>query len=68
MDAGKELQIVHYASVCSCPFTVIYIDDIADSIFKRYLDEDIMEKLTAPSWVDYIAAGCLQILREIDKK
>ena len=35
---------------------------------KRYLDEDIMEKLTAPSWVDYIAAGCLQILREIDKK
>ena len=35
---------------------------------KRYLDEDIMEKLIAPSWVDYIAAGCLQILREIDKK
>ena len=35
---------------------------------KQYLDEDIIEKLTAPTWIDYIAAGCLQILREIDKK
>lgn len=35
---------------------------------KKYLDEDIVEKLTAPSWIDYIAAGCLQILRELDKK
>ena len=33
----------------------------------QYLDEDIVEKLTSSSWIDYIAAGCLQILRELDK-
>lgn len=35
---------------------------------KQYLDEDITEKLTSATWIDYIAAGCLQILRELDKK
>ena len=33
----------------------------------QYLDDDIAEKLTTGSWIDYIAAGCLQILRELDK-
>ena len=31
----------------------------------QYLDPDIKEKLTAPTWIEYIAAGCLQILREL---
>lgn len=31
----------------------------------QYLDPDIKEKLTAPVWIEYIAAGCLQILREL---
>jgi hypothetical protein len=34
---------------------------------KQYLDDDIKEKLVAPTFVDYIAAGCLQILRELAK-
>lgn len=29
------------------------------------LDQDIKDRLTAPTWVEYIAAGCLQILREL---
>jgi len=33
----------------------------------QYLDEDIKNKLTSATWIDYIAAGCLQILRELDK-
>lgn len=34
---------------------------------KQYLDQDILSRLTAPTWVEYIAAGCLQILRELAK-
>ena len=33
----------------------------------QYLDEDIKDRLTAPTFIDYIAAGCLQILRELSK-
>ena len=29
------------------------------------LDEDIAERLAAPQWIDYMAAGCLQLLREV---
>lgn len=32
---------------------------------KEYLDDDIKVKLQAPTFIDYIAAGCLQILREL---
>lgn len=31
----------------------------------QYLDDDIAGRLVSPIWVDYIAAGCLQILREL---
>lgn len=31
----------------------------------RLLDEDIRDRLTVPTWLDYMAAGCLQLLREI---
>lgn len=34
---------------------------------KQYLDEDITPKLNTATWIDWIAAGCLQILRELDK-
>lgn len=34
---------------------------------KAYLDKDISDRLTAPVWLDYMAAGCLQILREVFK-
>lgn len=34
---------------------------------KQYLDDDIKERLVAPTFIDYIAAGCLQILRELSK-
>lgn len=34
---------------------------------KQYLDADIKERLVAPTFIDYIAAGCLQILRELAK-
>lgn len=34
---------------------------------KQYLDDDIKERLVTPTFVDYIAAGCLQILRELAK-
>lgn len=34
---------------------------------RRYLDLDIVEKLQAPMWLDYMAAGCLQMLREVAK-
>lgn len=33
----------------------------------QFLDEDIVQKLSTATWVDYIAAGCLQILRELDR-
>lgn len=32
---------------------------------KQYLDADILSRLTAPTWMEMIAAGCLQILREL---
>lgn len=34
---------------------------------KQFLDADILSRLDAPSWVEYVAAGCLQILRELKK-
>jgi hypothetical protein len=35
---------------------------------KQFLDEDIIDRLNAAAtWIDYIAAGCLQILRELNK-
>lgn len=34
---------------------------------RQFLDEDILDRLTSATWVDYIAAGCLQILRELNK-
>ena len=34
---------------------------------KLYLDEDITARLSGLIWLDYIAAGCLQILREVYK-
>lgn len=33
----------------------------------QFLDTDIKNRLTAPTCMEYIAAGCLQILREIKK-
>lgn len=32
---------------------------------KRYLDKDIIERLSVATWLDYMAAGCLQMLREV---
>lgn len=29
------------------------------------LDNDIKERLAAPQWIDVMAAGCLQLLREV---
>ena len=29
------------------------------------LDDDIRERLAAPQWIDIMAAGCLQLLREV---
>ena len=34
---------------------------------RQYLDEDIIKRMTTPTWMEYIAAGCLQILRELRK-
>lgn len=34
---------------------------------KQYLDQDIVSRMTTPTWMEYIAAGCLQILRELRK-
>ena len=34
---------------------------------KQFLDQDILDRLETPSWMEYIAAGCLQILRELKK-
>ena len=34
---------------------------------KQFLDADILSRLDTPSWVEYVAAGCLQILRELKK-
>lgn len=33
----------------------------------QYLDKDITDRLTSAMWIDYVAAGCLQILRELNK-
>jgi hypothetical protein len=33
----------------------------------QFLDDDIKRRLTAPTWMEYVAAGCLQILRELKK-
>ena len=32
---------------------------------KRWLDTDITDRLAAPTWLDWVAAGCLQMLREV---
>lgn len=32
---------------------------------RGLLDNDINERLVAPQWIDYMAAGCLQLLREM---
>lgn len=29
----------------------------------RYLDDDIVERLSVPTWLDVMSAGCLQMLR-----
>lgn len=29
-----------------------------------YLDQDIKDRLVAPTWIETVAAGCLQMLRE----
>lgn len=34
---------------------------------KRYLDKDIIDNLEAVTWLDYMAAGCLQMLREVSE-
>lgn len=34
---------------------------------RQYLDEDILKRMTTPTWMEYVAAGCLQILRELKK-
>lgn len=49
-----------------CLFKLAAPQEVYKALLE-YLDEDIIEKLTAASWIDYIAAGCLQILRELDR-
>ena len=34
---------------------------------RRYLDEDIVSRADLTSWLDIMAAGCLQMLREATK-
>lgn len=34
---------------------------------RTFLDEDIESRLTGKVWLDYMAAGCLQMLREVYK-
>ena len=31
---------------------------------RTFLDEDIAARMNKSSWIDYLAAGCLQLLRE----
>ena len=47
-----------------CLFTLASPADAYNPL-KQYLDADILSRLTAPTWVELIAAGCLQILREL---
>ena len=35
-------------------------------LLKGFLDKDLAAKLAGGSWLDYIAAGCAQMLREAD--
>ena len=76
---GKEIQeldsVNTYVPVSRPPgsldsddrFCLTSMAKSADSYkgLMRYLDSDIKDKLTAPTWIDYVAAGCLQILREL---
>ena len=32
-------------------------------VMYRYLDEDIVDRLSVPTWLDVMSAGCLQMLR-----
>ena len=40
-------------------------DTGVSSTLTRYLDQDIKDRLQCPTWLDYMAAGCLQMLREV---
>ena len=35
-------------------------------LLKGYLDPDLVARLAGGSWLDYVAAGCVQMLREAD--
>lgn len=54
-DVGTE-PISAYIGTCS----VSELQHI-----KQYLDKDILDRLEEPTWLDLVAAGCLQLLREV---
>ena len=63
-DPGRPPEAAHSNS-SYCFYTLVQPLS-SYRLLKGFLDEDLAAKIAGGSWLDYVAAGCAQMLREAD--